>query len=54
MSPGITLKGRKKPCFSKRNIYFVSYVLMYTGTKNNMKSRSVPEISLRDFNDAGG
>ena len=48
------VQGRQKPYSSKRRFYFGAYVLVYTDTTNNMKSRSIQGIYLKKINDSGG
>ena len=33
-----------------KRIFFGSYDMVYTGTKNNVKHRNIPSISLRESN----
>ena len=47
MSPSTSIEEYSKLDFSNTMINFESYVLMYTGTTNNMKSIDVPAIALR-------
>ena len=46
--------GRANPDFNHNIIVFGSYAMVFTGTKNNMKARSVPAISLGPSNEWGG
>ena len=43
-----------KPDFNRKRIPFLGYAMVYTGTKNNMNSRTVPTISLKEYNDMNG
>ena len=54
MSPGMIVEGRPKPDLNKKRINFGSFAFVYTGTNNNMKTRSVPAIALRQSNQDGG
>ena len=47
MSPETTVTGASKPDFNRKRIPFGGYVMAYTGTENNMNSRTVPAISLK-------
>ena len=50
MSPSNIVTGRGKPDLSKPHIAFGTYAMTYSGTRNNMKSRSIPAIALRPTN----
>ena len=54
LSPSFIVEGRRKPDFNHQHISFGAYALVYIGTKNNLKARSVPAIALRPSNDWGG
>ena len=54
LSPSTIVEGKPKFDFSRAMIAFGSYALVYVGTMNNMKSRSVPAIALRRSNNTGG
>ena len=54
LSPENIVLGRTTPDFNHGRIAFGSYALVYVGTKNNMKARSVPAIALRRSNELGG
>ena len=54
LSPAFIIEGKKKPDFNYQHIAFGSYALIYVGTKNNLKARSVPAIALKPSNDWGG
>ena len=54
LSPSNVIEGKRKPDFNYQQISFGSYALVYVGTKNNLKARSVPAIPLKLLNDWGG
>ena len=54
LSPANIVLGRQKPNLNHKYITFGSYALVFVGTKNNMKSRSVPAIALKPSNEWGG
>ena len=54
ISPASIVEGRKKPDFNHQHLAFGTYALIYIGTKNNLKARSVPAIALKPSNDWGG
>ena len=54
LSPGNIVLGRANADFSKPKVAFGTYALVYTGTTNTMKSRSVPSIALGPSNEWGG
>ena len=54
LSPSTIVEGKPKFDFSRAMITFGSYAMVYTGTTNSMKQRSVPAIALRRSNSAGG
>ena len=54
ISPRTIVKGTAKPDFKHDHLSFRTYVMAYVGTKNNMKARSVPAISLAPSNGWGG
>ena len=54
LSPVNIVLGRQKPNLNHKYITFGSYALVFVGTKNNMKSRSVPAIALKLSNEWGG
>ena len=41
------LLGSPNSYFNTKRISFGPYAMVYTGTKNNMKRRSIPSIALR-------
>ena len=47
MGPAILVEGKQKLDFVKKRIEFGAYAMVYVGTHNNMKKRSVPEIALK-------
>ena len=53
LSPANIVIGRANPDFNHNRIVFGSYAMVFTGTKNNMKARSVPAISLGPSNEWG-
>ena len=53
-SPSTIVKGLPKPDFRHKHLAFGSYCMTYIGTKNNMKARSIPTISLAPSNQWGG
>ena len=54
LSPANIILGRQKPNYNTKRIAFGKYAMVYAGTKNNMKGRSVPAIALRPSNEWGG
>ena len=54
MSPAMIVEGKGNSDFNHKRITFVSYYIVYTGTKNDMKRRSVSAITLNESNDHGG
>jgi hypothetical protein len=54
LSPANIVLGRPNIDFNHNKIVFGSYALVYAGTKNNMKSRSIPAIALNPSNEWGG
>ena len=46
MIPAMIVEGKGKPNFNHKCITFGSYDMVYTGTTNDMKRRSVPAIAL--------
>ena len=53
-SPSTLVDGRNKPGGDINCIPYGAYALVYSGTKNNMDSRTVPAIALRETNSVGG
>ena len=53
-SPSTIVDGRSKPRGDINRIPYGAYALVYSGTKNNMVSRTVPAIALRESNGVGG
>ena len=47
-SPSTILEGRDKPRGAINRIPCGTYALVYSGTKNNMDSRTVPAVALRE------
>ena len=54
LSPNNIVLGKGKPDMSKTKITFGSYAMVYEGTTNTMKARSVPGIALNESNEHGG
>ena len=54
MSPETIVTGASKPDFNRKGIPFCGYAMVYTGTENNMNSRTVSVISLKESNDMNG
>ena len=54
ISPETLLEGTGPPNLNIKRIPFGSYALVFTGTKNNMTSRSTPSIALSESNGKGG
>ena len=48
------VEGRQKIDLGQKLIEFEAYALVYVGTSNDMKKRSVPSIALKSSNDVGG
>ena len=48
------VEGQVNPELNHKRITFGSYYMVNTGTKNDIKRRSVPSISLNESNDHGG
>ena len=48
------VEGKVNPNFNHKHITFGSYAMVYTGTTNNMKIRSVTAIALNESNEHGG
>ena len=48
------VEGKSNPKLNHKHIIFGSYAVVYTGTKNDIKRRSVPAITLNKSNDHGG
>ena len=54
MIPISIVLGKLIPDYKTKRIYFGYFSLVYIGTTNSMKIRSVPVIALRDSNQYGG
>jgi hypothetical protein len=54
LSPSSIVQGHNKPDFNHKTIVFGSYAMVFVGTQNNMKARSVPAIALGPSNEWGG
>ena len=53
MSPAIIIEGKPNPDMKKRRITFGLYALVFIGTNNSMKRKSIPAIALNKYNDHG-
>ena len=53
-NPTLLVDGRQNPRGDIKRIAYGSYASVYVGTKNNLDSRKVPAIALRDSNGVGG
>ena len=53
-SPSTIVEGKSKPNFQYKHLAFGTYCMVYIGTKNNMKARSVPGLALSPSNEWGG
>ena len=54
MGPSMIVEGKANPDLSHKRITFGSYAMVYIGTTNTMKRRSVPAVALNESNDRGG
>ena len=54
MSLKTIVTGASQPDFNRKIIPFGGHAMVYTGTKNNMNSRTVSVISLKESNDMNG
>ena len=54
MSSSTKVERRKKIDSAQNGIYFGSYVLVYVGTTNTIKRRSLQVIALEASNNPGG
>ena len=54
MSPAMIVQGLPKLNLRYNRIVYGSYALVYMGTKNDMKARSIPAIALNLSNGHGG
>ena len=54
MSPATIVEGREKLNLGVKKIRFGAYAMVYTGTRNGMKSRSLPVVALNTSNNDGG
>ena len=50
----IILEGKGNPDFNHKCIAFGSYAMVYTGTTNDMKIRSLPSITLNKSDEHRG
>ena len=50
LSSGSIVDGRNKMDMNVKRINFGSYAYIHTGTSNNMNTRSVPAVALRQAN----
>ena len=48
------VEGKQYPRGDIKRIVYGSYALVHAGTKNNLDSRTVPAVALRDSNNSGG
>ena len=46
--------GKQSPDFNMKIIFFGCFAMVYTGTTNTFKRRSIPIISLRGYNEDRG
>jgi hypothetical protein len=51
MSPSMIVLGKGLPDMKHKRISFGSYAMVYIGTTNTMKRRSVPSIALNESNE---
>ena len=54
MGPAMLVEGKHKLDFGKKEIEFGAYAMVYVGTHNNMKKRSIQAIVLKASNEEGG
>ena len=54
INPETIVTSSSKPDFNRKRNTFGIYAIIYTGTGNNMNSRRVPVISLKESNDMNG
>ena len=54
MIPFMIVEGKGNPDFNHKRIKFGSYAMVYTGTTNDIKIRSVPAIAFNKSNYHGG
>ena len=54
MGPAMLVEVKHKLDFGKKRIEFGAYAMVYVGTHNNTKKRSVPAIVLKASNEEGG
>jgi hypothetical protein len=54
MSPAMIVQGLPNPNLRYKRIVYGSYALVYIGTRNDMRARSVPAIALNPSNMHGG
>ena len=54
MDPAMIVEGKGNPNFNHIRITFLSYAMVYNGTANNRKRRSLPDITLNESNEHGG
>ena len=53
-SPAMVVEGRDYPDGTVKRIAFGTCAMVYTGTKNDLSTRTEPCVALRDSNDSGG
>jgi len=54
LSPERIVTGASKPDCDRKRIPFGGYDMVYIGTENNINSKTVPVISLKESNDMNG
>ena len=54
MNSAMIVDGKVNPNFNHKQITFGSYAMVFIGTTNDIKRRSVPAIALNESNDHGG
>ena len=52
MSPGMIVERKQKLDMNQNRIEFGAYALVYLGTSNTMKKRSIPAIALKASNNS--
>ena len=53
MIPSMIVQGKGNPNFNHKRITCVSYAIVYTGTKNNIKRSIITAIAFKESNDHG-
>jgi len=54
MSPAMIVEGKNNPDMNNKRISFGSHAMVFVGSDNSMKRRSVPAIALDPSNNHGG